>query len=100
MGYDIEKLIRVGGLFSVLVDGTVFTMDASLYKNVASMLLTSAATAGFLFCTLPMDKVAIYELKSLEQLNRNINGFMPFVLAFYIALSLRRWWAVRTNALA
>ena len=90
--YDLTKLLQFGGVLTMRMSGTVFTMDRSLVRNTGAMLLVL-----FLVCAMTviyaggkaegMQKV---ESESLVELADHINAFVPFALGLYISLTLTR----------
>jgi len=80
--------------------GTVFTMDMTALHNVIVQLGIMLVTAAITI--LPnlndLGQLKSLDLSPLQQLTKQMNQFVPFCLAYYVALSLSRWWAMRADA--
>lgn len=98
--YDLTRLVKVGGIVSMLCEGTVFTMDRQLLTSCIINVLLFVMSAVLQTLTIPDEKeLAELSTESIEQLTTYINSFLPFVLALYVSLTLQRWWALRVQAL-
>eukprot|EP00419_Tripos_fusus_P026837 CAMPEP_0172725786 /NCGR_PEP_ID=MMETSP1074-20121228/89289_1 /TAXON_ID=2916 /ORGANISM="Ceratium fusus, Strain PA161109" /LENGTH=426 /DNA_ID=CAMNT_0013552645 /DNA_START=74 /DNA_END=1354 /DNA_ORIENTATION=+ len=99
--YDMKQLVRYTALGTLFSNGTVFTMDKTALINVLIMVALTVLVSAITICMNLHDLDSLKELKlqPLQQLTTQMNQFVPFCLAYYVALSLNRWWALRVTAL-
>jgi hypothetical protein len=99
--YDMKALVRYTALGTMFCNGTVFTMDVTALVNVLMVVGLMWAVAAITVCVQYHDlsHLRTLDLKPLQSLSFQINQFVPFCLAYYVALSLNRWWALRVSAL-
>jgi len=99
--YNMKQLVKYTALGTLFSNGTVFTMDRTALTNVVVLFLVMMViTAIFYLANLSdLKQLQTLNLKSLTQLTNSTNQFVPFLLAYYVALSLNRWWALRVSAL-
>lgn len=96
--YDLEKLVRFGGIVTALQDGTFITMDNGTWM----FILFSALAFTFVFVMVLgwLDEGQTVETEPLERVSSTMNQVVPFLLSLYLSLSLTRWWTVREGGLA
>jgi len=99
--YSSKKLVKYTALGTLLANGTVFTMDTTALKNVVVQLFVLLMTAAVTICINLHDlsQLKSLDFKGLQQLSSITNQLVPFCLAYYVSLSLNRWWALRVDAL-
>jgi len=97
--YDMKALVKYSALGTLFCNGTVFTVDHTALINVLIMVILMWAVAVLSVQFNDLSKLQSLNLKPLQALSLQINSFVPFCLAYYVALSLNRWWALRVAAL-
>jgi len=101
MRYDLKKLVRYSAFFTILSKGTVFTMDRTAIVNVLITcgVFVASCLATFLLTLGQEGKLEELDTQPLKDLSTSINALVPFVLALYLALTIKRWWALRVHSL-
>lgn len=96
--YNFGKLINIGPFLTLLMKGTVFNLDKTLWINMAKYLLICGAAAIFLIFLGP--DIEVFERESMPDIQRaseNLQRFCPFLFGLFVSLSLGRWWIMRSD---
>jgi len=97
--YDLKSLVQIGGVATMWVRGTYFTMDrGALVLMSAVVSVFWMMTMGLILCN-DRASLAKYDSTDLEQFAILLNIFVPLVLGLYVSLEMKRWWAMRVDAL-
>lgn len=98
--YDLEKLVRIGGILAIFTKGTIFTLDSGIVQQFVEITLGFSGIAlAMWFLIDGPENIRTIETANLEQLSSYLGGFVPFVLGLYVSLALSRWWTLRVQAL-
>jgi len=102
--YNLKKLVRFTGIFTMFCDGTVLTAGTTVLINVVCAFILSTCTCWIMLlrsCMNPEFYKILQEQDTtpLKDLSMQINKLVIFCLPLYMSLSLARWWAVRERGL-
>merc|ERR1719362_152418 len=99
MRYDAERMTRWTAFRTLFHHGTAFTSDKIFYVNILLQMAVQLASFG-VFCLAADGPARIeFDMVPIQGLLKQINEFVPFMLGYFVAVSLQRWWQLRVQAL-
>lgn len=99
LSYKLEKLVRYGGIFTLFVKGTIFTVDNGVTVEILKQFLICGAICIGVHFQVDDPASLGTTTDGLVSMSKYMNSFVPFVLGLYLSLALSRWWALRVQAL-
>eukprot|EP00931_Biecheleriopsis_adriatica_P045152 TRINITY_DN25881_c0_g1_i1.p1 TRINITY_DN25881_c0_g1~~TRINITY_DN25881_c0_g1_i1.p1 ORF type:complete len:576 (-),score=114.77 TRINITY_DN25881_c0_g1_i1:43-1704(-) len=98
--YSFRKLINRGPFVSLLVKGTVFNLDKSIWINMAKHFVIFAVFAVYVwFLGGDLDAFVENSYPTVNRFVEKMQMFCPFLFGLFVSTSLSRWWALRSNGI-